>query len=69
MIIIDRIENEFAVCEFDERIIKNIPLSKLPKDIKEGDILKFENNIYTKDLDLIKKRKEKIEKLINKLWD
>ncbi len=69
MIIIDRIEDQFAVCEFDGKIIKNIPLSSLPPDINEGDILKLENDIYIKDLENTEKRKREIESLVEGLWE
>lgn len=40
MIVIDRIDDEIAVLEFDGQIIE-IPSSVLPEGCKEGDILGF----------------------------
>lgn len=39
MWIIDRIEGEFALCETENKTVVSIPLSALPKGIKEGDVL------------------------------
>jgi Protein of unknown function (DUF3006) len=42
--IVDRIEGDVAVIELDNRMI-NISLSKLPKEINNGDVIQFlENN-------------------------
>ena len=38
-IVIDRIEEEIAVCEIDEEVYRHIPLCELPKGVQEGDVL------------------------------
>ena len=50
--VIDRIENDIAICEnrLTREIIK-IEISKLPKGIKEGNIIKYYNGIYRIDFD------------------
>ncbi len=66
---IDRFENNFAVCENKQtNEMVNIEKSLLPIDCKEGDIIKFENGIYTLDLDKTNKEKEEIKNLVNNLF-
>lgn len=51
ILVIDRFEGDYAVCENRETLlIENIELSKLPKDIKEGDVLKYKDNQYELDV-------------------
>ena len=50
-LIIDRIENDTAVCERQDRSHCNIPLEKLYPGAKEGDYLIFANGEYRRDLD------------------
>ena len=38
---VDRIENDFAVCELSDKSFLNIPLSKFNFDISESDIVKL----------------------------
>lgn len=62
MIIIDRLEGEFAVCEFNSEVT-NIKRIELPQNVKEGDVLiKGSDGKYYVDTAETKKRKEKIEK-------
>jgi hypothetical protein len=67
--IIDRIEGDLAVVECNSEMI-NIPLSKLPKDITTGDVIVFmDNGSVKKDNVETSKRKEKINKLIDELFE
>ena len=62
ILVVDRFEEDFAVCEDrNSKKMINIEISKLPEQVKEGDILRFKNNKYEIDEE---KRKE-IEKRIN----
>lgn len=67
--IIDRIEKEYAVCENCktgkmENIIRNI----IPESAKDGDVLLIkDDNTAEIDEEETRKRKERIEKLRNKL--
>lgn len=36
---VDRIEGNYAVCESDDRTMRNIPLDDLPAGVKDGDIV------------------------------
>jgi Protein of unknown function (DUF3006) len=67
--IVDRIEGETAVVECNEKIV-DIPLTRLPKDVKAGDVLVFqEDGSYTISEEDTKDRKETIKKLMNELWE
>lgn len=68
--VIDRIENDIAICEnrLTREIIK-IEISKLPKGIKEGNIIKYYNGIYRIDFEEQKKIEEQISKLMDELWN
>lgn len=59
---VDRIINNLAVLEsLEEQIKKEVPLTELPKNIKEGAILSYENEVYKKDEVLEQQRREKIK--------
>lgn len=59
---VDRIINNLAVLEsLEEQIKKEVPLTELPKNIKEGAILSYENEVYKKDEALEQQRREKIK--------
>lgn len=62
VLVIDRFEENFAVCENRETLeIENIEIENLPQNVKEGDIIKFSNNVYEIDTE----SKEIIENRIN----
>lgn len=66
---IDRFEGEFAVCEDRETgEFINIPKSELPKNSKEGSILKFENGKYYLDIKETKNEQAKIKDLVDNLF-
>jgi hypothetical protein len=62
MLIIDRFEGNFAVVETSTGMV-NIPRVDIPKTAREGDTL-----IFLIDKDATDKRKERIEKKMNKLF-
>ncbi|MDI3310272.1 MAG: DUF3006 domain-containing protein [Thermoanaerobacterium sp.] len=62
--IIDRFEGDYAVIEFG-RITFNFPRSLLPKDSKEGDVVKFDIRIDTEETF---KRSQQIKKLADELF-
>lgn len=69
-IIVDRIENDVAICEVAQGEFKAIPLSLLPKDIKEGSVLKGESTSNTWFIDTREERarKNRIEAKMNALF-
>lgn len=62
--IIDRFEGEYAVIELDDMSTMNMNKKLLPKESKEGDVIEI-----SIDKDETAKRKEKIGKLMNKLFE
>lgn len=65
---IDRIEGEIAICENREnKKMINIHLSKLPKNIKENDIIKYTNNIYILEEPETSSAKQNIRDKFNRL--
>lgn len=69
-LVVDRIEGMFAVCE--NRLtqeMSNVKLEDLPNDVKEGDILKFENNEFQVDEQTKKEIEERINNKIKNLFE
>ena len=67
--VVDRIENEFAVCEnrkTGEMI--NIKLQELPKNIKEGNYLILKEGKYFLSEKEEQDIKQRIEDKMNNLW-
>lgn len=69
--IVDRIEEGFAVCEFDDEnnTMISIRIDEIPFLLSEGDVIYFEDNKWVKDdfeKDSIASR---IEKKMNDLWE
>lgn len=46
--IIDRIEENFLICEDEEKNMINISIELIPFEVKEGEKFKIEDGIYTK---------------------
>lgn len=69
-LVIDRIENNIAVCENREtREIIEIDVSKLPKEIKDGTVLKYEKGKYSIDLEEQKKIEDRIKEKMRNIWN
>lgn len=66
---VDRIENSVAICENEDMSTIKLPLSLLPNGIREGSIIAFENGVYTIDKSEEVRRKERISKLQNLIFD
>lgn len=66
--VVDRIENDIAVLEnTTTKETKDVELNKLPCNLKEGNVLKYENNTYTLDETLEQERKNAILEKFNRL--
>mgnify|MGYP001182008488 CR=1 FL=1 len=63
-LIIDRFEGEYAVVELPDKTFVNIPKKALPEETKEGDIITITVNKGETE-----KRKKKIRKLADDLWE
>ena len=60
MIIIDRFEEEFAVCEKDGAGFEKIPKSLISKTAVEGDVIVLSDGFYVTDQAETEKRKKEI---------
>lgn len=68
VLVIDRFEGDFAVCEDDSCKMHNIARSTIPKEAKEGDVIVVEGDNITIDEAETKKRKAEIEELTEDMW-
>ena len=69
---------EFSLDRFEENraILENrktnemieVDRNRIPKDAKEGDILKFIDNEFKIDMELTNKKSEEIKEKMNKIW-
>jgi hypothetical protein len=66
-VIVDRFEGDAAVCEKPDRSMINIPRSKLPAEVKEGDVLIIEGDSILLDPSETQKRKIAIEEKFKRL--
>lgn len=60
---IDRIEGEWAVCEYEKGKTVDLPSALLPADAREGDVLRLIVDRETTD-----ERKARAEELRNRLF-
>lgn len=67
--VVDRIEENVAVLECENGEFANFDLKALPKNIKEGDVLNFENGSCFLDKDETERRNQKIRNLMNSLFE
>ena len=67
---VDRVEGDIAVLFDDDDNKSDVPLSELPENIKEGDILRFdeENKTYIIDKSKTEKVKSSIDERFRKLF-
>lgn len=65
--VIDRIEGDFAVVE-NEGIMLDIPLSQLPCEAKEGDIVTLYNGVYIVDNKSADEQREEISARLENLF-
>lgn len=68
-VIIDRFEGAYAICEKESGKMSKIEKSKLPSGVSEGDVIIIDGDNITIDRDETQKRKDRIEKLMGKLWE
>ena len=64
---VDRIEENFAVCEMEGRVMQIIPLSAFPEQPKDGDLFDYENGIAVLRPTETAERKEEIQSLFERL--
>ena len=67
-LVVDRFEGNFAVCEKDDRTMISIEKKKLPEEVKEGDVLLVEGNVFIIDERETASHKAEAKKLMDELW-
>lgn len=65
MCILDRIESDWGVVEFNKKTFK-IPMALLPPEIREGDVIKIKITI---DKRATANRKKNIGQLVDRLFE
>lgn len=68
-LIVDRIEENVAVCEKEDRSFVDIELHLLPTEIKEGDVIVFKHGKWTFDRDATTERRKEISELMKDMWE
>lgn len=66
---VDRTEENFAVCETEERDFVNIELSLLPGGVKDGSVLLWDGEKYELSTEEENLRRKKLFDLQNSLFD
>ena len=69
LVIVDRLEDRFAVVEFPDRTTKDVPLADLPDGTRRGDCLEYDGMTYIAAPEETVRRKAAIKKLTESLWD
>lgn len=68
--VIDRFEGDFAICENREtEEMRNIDIKDLPKNVKEGDVLRYKKGKYTLDFELKKAIEERIQEKTRDIFE
>lgn len=67
--IVDRLEEDLAICETDSKKTVSLPLSQLPAGIREGDILLEESGRFFSDPEQTKARRSQMKKKLMDLFE
>ena len=68
--VVDRFEENFAICENREtKEIRKINLNELPENLKEGNVLKLQNNKYENDLEEQQNIEKRIAEKMKNIWN
>ena len=68
--IVDRVEGDFAVCEFDGSTMVNISRTLLPEGTKEGSVLsKGPDGSFVLEAQEEQRRREELQKRSEELFD
>jgi hypothetical protein len=69
VLIIDRFEGDFAVCEVENGETVNIPRTELPLSADEGDcLITVAKGVYAIDADETARRKKRIREKMSRLF-
>ena len=66
--IVDRLEGEFVLIEVEGKVLR-IKRSKLPSNLREGDVLVKRGGKWVVDLDATETRRAEIERRARELWE
>ena len=67
--IVDRFEDDYAVCEDDKFQIYNIPRTNLPIETKEGDVIIYDGCNYLIDTLSTTQRSSEVDSLMKELFE
>lgn len=67
--IIDRFEEDFAVCELEDESFTDIQIHLLPEGVKEGDTIVICGDCIEIDAEATKSRREAIDDLMADMWE
>lgn len=67
-VVIDRFEENYAVCEKEDRTMINLEKKLLPNGAKEGDVLVLKNEAISIDKAATQKKKNEIDDLMEDMW-
>ena len=67
--IIDRLEEGLAICVTELRKRISVPVSHLPKEVKEGDVLREEEGRFFLDSEETDKRRREMKKKLMDLFE
>ncbi len=68
MLIIDRFEGNYAVCEDECKVMNNIDSKLIQQGAKEGDVIELVQDNYVINVAETEKRRKHIEELTENMW-
>ena len=69
-LVVDRFEEDIAICE-DRKTGKKVEINKseLPQEVKEGNVLKYQNGKYKIDVEKHEEISKRIKEKMDNLWN
>ena len=67
--IIDRLEEEMAVCENESREMIPLPLKELPPGAQEGDVILEQEGVFCVDAGATEKRRRQMRRKLMDLYE
>ena len=69
-LVVDRFEGDFVICEdLKNKKTYNIEKNKLPENIKEGMVVKYDKGKFVRDLQEEKEISNRIKNKMDNLWE
>lgn len=69
ILVVDKIEEEYVVCEKKSKKIINLKKNLFSFNVKEGDVVRVNMGKIEKDIDKTNILKKKIEDIVENLWE